>query len=116
MKIITKGVNINITESVEEYLYKKLSSIEKFINDDTKVEVELEKTSNHHKAGDIFRAEVNILIHGKMNRVERSSANMYSSIDLMQEELFNILSNKKDKRITLFKKGAQKIKNIFKRG
>ncbi len=116
MKIITKGININITESVEDYLYKKMSSVEKFIHDDTKVEVELEKTTNHHKAGDIFRAEVHIWINGKIIKAEKTSANMYSSIDLMQEELFNILSNKKDKRITLFRKGAQKIKNIFKRG
>lgn len=116
MKIITKGTNIDITEPVEDYLYKKLSSIEKFIYDDTKVEVELEKTTNHHKAGDIFRAEVHIWCKGKLNRAEKTSGNMYTSIDLVQEELFNILSNKKDKRITIFKKGAQKIKNLFKRG
>ena len=116
MKIIIKGINIDITESVESYLYKKLSSLEKFIHDDTKVEVELEKTTNHHKGGNIFRAEAHIWSKSKITKAEKTSSNMYSSIDLMQLELFNILSNKKDKKITLFRKGAQKIKNIFKRG
>ena len=116
MKIIIKGINMDITSSVEEYLYKKLSSLEKFINDDTKVDVELEKTTNHHKTGDIFRAEAHIWNKGNLTKAEEISENMYSSIDLMQEELFNILSSKKDKKITLFRKGAQKIKDIFKRG
>ncbi len=116
MKIITKGINIDITEPVRDYLYKKMSSIEKFINEDTKVEVELEKTTNHHKSGDIFRAKVLVWNKGKMNKAEKTSDNMYSSIDLVQEELFNMLSNKKDKKQTLFRKGAQKIKNLFKRG
>lgn len=115
MKIIIKGVNIDITDSVKDYLYKKLSSVEKFIHGDAKVEVELEKTTNHHKTGDIFRAELNVWNNGNVNRVERTSSNMYASIDLMQEDIFNILSNKKDKKITLFRKGAQKIKKMFKR-
>ncbi|MEI6553388.1 MAG: ribosome-associated translation inhibitor RaiA [bacterium] len=115
MKIIIKGINVDITGPVEDYLYKKMSSLEKFINDDAKVQVELEKTTNHHKAGDIFRAEAHIWNKSKLSKAEKTSANMYSSIDLMQEELFNVLSNKKDKKITLFRKGAQKIKNIFKR-
>ena len=116
MKIITKGINIDITGPVEDYLYKKMSSIKKFIHDDTKVEVEFEKTTNHHKTGDIFRVEAHIWDKSKIIKAEKTSDNMYSSIDLMQEELFNILSNKKDKKITLFRKGAQKIKNLFKRG
>jgi len=116
MKIITKGINIEITESVKDYLLKKMSSIEKFIHEDTKVEVELEKTTNHHKSGDIFRAKVHIWNQGKMNKAEKTSESMYSSIDLVQEELFNMLSNKKNKKMTLFRKGAQKIKNLFRRG
>ena len=116
MKIITKGINIEITESVKEYLLKKMSTIEKFIHEDTKVEVELEKTTNHHKSGDIFRAKVRIWDQGRMNKAEKTSENMYSSIDLVQEELFNMMSSKKDKKMTLFRKGAQKIKNLFRRG
>lgn len=116
MKIITKGTNIDITEAVKDYLFKRLSSIEKFVNSDTKVEVEFKKTTNHHKSGDIYCVEVNVWSKGKMIRVERSSSDIYASIDLMQDELFNVLSNKKNKSMTLFRRGAQKIKNMFKRG
>ena len=116
MKIITKGTHIDITSSIEDYLYKRLSSIKKFVDNDTKVEVGLEKTTNHHKSGDIYKVEVNIWSKGKLNRVERTSADIYSSIDLVQDELFNLLSTRKDKSLTLFKRGAQKIKNMFRRG
>jgi len=116
MKIITKSTNINITEAVRDHLYSKMSTIERFIDGNTKVEVELEKTTNHHKSGDIYRVGVNIWNKGKLNRVEKTSADIYSSIDLAQADLFNVLSSKKDKSMTLFKRGAQKIKNVFKRG
>ena len=107
---------MDIKDSVKDYLYKKMSSIEKFVNDDTKIEVELEKTTNHHKTGDIFRAEVHVWNKGKINKAEKTSDSVYSAIDLMQAEIFDILSSRKDKKITLFKKGAQKIKNLFRRG
>lgn len=106
---------MDITGSVEDYLYKKLSSVERFIDSDSKVEVELERTTNHHKSGDIYRTEVNVWTKGKLNRVEKNSSDIYSSIDLVQDELFDILSTEKDKNITLFRKGAQKIKNMFRR-
>lgn len=115
MKIITKGINIEITEPIKDYLYKRMLSLDKFIDEDSKVEVELEKTTNHHKAGDIFRVEAHVWDKSKMNKAERVSDNMYTSIDLMQEELFNILSKKKDKKMTLFRRGAHKIKNMFRR-
>ena len=95
MKIITKVSNIDITDTVKEYLEKKLSSIEKFISEDTKVDVELKKTTNHHKSGDIYSVEVIIWHKGKITRASKSSEDIYASIDLAQDELFNALSNKK---------------------
>ena len=115
MKIIIKGINIDITEAVREYVYKKIFSIKKFTNGDTKVEVGLKKTTNHHKTGDIYCVEVNVWSRGKLNRVEKTSSDIYSAIDLVQDELFNLLSTKKDKSQTLFRRGAQKIKDLFKR-
>ena len=117
MKIITRGTNIDVTEAVKEYLNKKFYSFSKFLNDDTKIEVELKKTTNHHKTGDdIYGVDVNVLYSGKMLRAEKSSRDIYASIDLVQDELFNMLSNRKSKSQTLFRRGAQKIKNLFKRG
>ena len=115
MKINTKGTNIDISNNVRDYLEKKLSSIEKFLDNDSMIDVELKKTTNHHKSGDIFGAEINVWNKGKLNRVERSSADLYSAIDLVQDELFDVLSTQKDKKVTLFKRGAQKIKNLFRK-
>ena len=38
---------------------------------------------------------------------------LYRAIDVVREEALNALSAKKDKKQSLFKKGALKIKNLF---
>lgn len=116
MNIIIKGSHIEITEAISEYLDKKLQGIEKFLDVDAKVEADLGKTTNHHKHGDIFRAELNITNKGEYTRVVEESEDLYSAIDKVKDEAFIVLGSKKDKKRSLFKKGALKIKNIFRSG
>lgn len=116
MKIIVKGSHIEITEAIHEYLEKRVQGIEKFLGEESIVEADLGKTTNHHKHGDIFRAELNISNNGDYTRVVAESEDLYSAIDMVKDEAHNALSSKKDKKRSLFKKGAAKIKNLFRRG
>lgn len=114
MYIKIKGTQIDITDAIYDYIHKKLSGFEKFLSDGSKIEVEVAKTTNHHHHGDIFKAEININIKGKFHRAVSQKADLYSAIDEARDEMFNILSSNKDRKQTLWKKGAQKIKNITK--
>lgn len=116
MKIIVKGSHIDITEAIHDYLSRKLQAIEKFLDEVAIVEADLGKTTNHHKHGDIFRAELNITNKGDYTRVVAESGDLYAAIDLVKDEAHNALNSKKDKKRSLFKKGAMKLKQIFKRG
>lgn len=112
MNIIIKGSHIEISPAVEAYVTKKLKSLEKFLDVDSRVEADLGKTSNHHKSGDIFKAEINVNSHGQFSRVVAEDSDLYSAIDKAQDDLFDVLSSKKDKKQTLWKRGAQTIKAL----
>lgn len=116
MNIIVKGSHIEITSAIHDYLIKRVMTLEKFLSVDAMIEADLGKVSNHHKHGDIFRAELNITNGGQYTRVECEESDLYKAIDMVRDEAKEVLSSKKDKRQSLFKKGAIKIKHIFKFG
>lgn len=112
MNIIIKGSHIEITEAIEVYTTKKLKTLEKFLDENSKVQADLGKTTNHHKSGDIFKAELNVHSNGIYSRVVAEDQDLYAAIDRAQDDMFDILSSKKDKKQTLWKRGAQTIKAL----
>ena len=117
MRINEKGVNMQITPDIKDYLYKKLEHLEKFLNpNDESVlcEVELGKISKHHKNGDVFRTEINLHIAGKNLRAVSEMDELFSSIDMAKDEMVRELQTNKDKRVSLVKRSGAKIKNIIK--
>ena len=76
MNIQTKGTNVQLTNNVKRYLDKRVSSLEKYINPDdssVKCQVEVEKTTEHHKKGDIYRSEINMRIAKAKFRAEATA-------------------------------------------
>lgn len=112
MNIIIKGSHIEISPAIEAYVTKKLKTLEKFLDENSRVQADLGKTSNHHKSGDIFKAEFNVSDKGQHSRVSVENEDLYSAIDMAQDELFDVLASKKDKKKTLWRKGAQTIKAL----
>ena len=113
MNIITQGSHIEITEAIQSYLDKKLEGLSKFLNDESQVQADLGKTTNHHKHGDIFKAELNIVHKGEYTRVVAEKDDLYSAIDAVKDEAHDALSSKKDKKQSLFRRGAHRIKRLF---
>ena len=117
MKIKEKGTNMTITSDIKDYLYKKLAHLEKFINpadESVLCEVELGKTTNHHKNGDVFRTEISLHIAGKNLRAESEMDELFASIDIAKDEMVRSLQVNKDRKVSLVKRGGAKIKNIIK--
>ncbi|MBU3669026.1 MAG: ribosome-associated translation inhibitor RaiA [Candidatus Taylorbacteria bacterium] len=110
MNIIINGSHIQITDAIREYVTKKLQALDVFVDDTSKVVADLGKTTNHHKSGDIFRAEIHVHSHGVMTRVAKEAEDLYAAIDIAQGEMVDVLSAKKDKKQTLWRKGSQRIK------
>ncbi|MFA6515022.1 MAG: ribosome-associated translation inhibitor RaiA [Candidatus Paceibacterota bacterium] len=115
MNINIKATNMELTEAISDYVNKRLSGIKKFVKDGEMISfVEVGKTTNHHKQGDVFRAEFNIEITGTKFYTFSEKNDLYSAIDDAKEEIVRQIINNKDRKKTLFKRGAISIKKMLK--
>jgi len=81
MKFIIRGRNIEITDALKDYTTKRLSKLEKYIDDVKEAQVALSIEGEDHKV------EVTIPLNGIILRGEEMSDDMYSSIDMVEEKL-----------------------------
>lgn len=118
MQIKIHSTNFALTPGIEEYVDKKISSLSKFLPpmDGVLCEVEIGRTTTHHKSGDIFRAEVNMTPpgHPQIFAVAEES-DLYKAIDIVRDEAEREIISRKNKRNTLFRRGSAKFKNLIKR-
>ena len=118
MNIKIRSTNFDITQAINDYIHKKLSLLEKFLpaNEQTLCEIEIGRTTLHHKSGDIFRAEVNITQPGrKQVYAVTEESDLYSAIDIVRDEAERVIISQKEKHNTLFRRGAVRVKELMKR-
>jgi ribosomal subunit interface protein len=117
MKKNIKATSMKLTDAVLDYLNKKFVHIEKFLDkDDDSIMcyIELGKTSSKHKSGDIFKAEANIDIGGKVLRAVSEQSDLYKAIDDMEAELNRLVTDFKKRKNSLTKKVGAKVKKMIK--
>ena len=118
MNIKIRSVNFELTGAIEEYVDKKISTLEKFLatKDNVICEVEIGRSTMHHKSGDIFKAEVNITPPGDGQIYAiAEEADLYTAIDVVRDEAERAIVSRKTKSTTLVRRGAAQIKNLIKR-
>jgi putative sigma-54 modulation protein len=116
MQIKIHSKDFELTPAIEDYVNKKISSLDKFFDSNVLCEVEIGKTTNAHKSGDIFRAEVNIVGAGSDQvYVVAEEVDLYTAIDVVRDEADRVIINKKNKKDTMFRKGGAMVKNLLKR-
>jgi putative sigma-54 modulation protein len=117
MRKIIKTKDLNLTDAIEDYIEKKLASLEKFTSDFNQesiiTEIEVGRTTRHHQAGDIFRAEINLSINGKLFRVESERDDLYAAIDEVRDDLEQEIRKFKTKKETVYIRGARSLKKQF---
>jgi putative sigma-54 modulation protein len=117
MQIKIRSKNFDITPAIDDYVMKKLQTLGKFITNEsaTLCEIEIGRTTTHHKSGDIFRAEVNINIPGqKQVYAVSEESDLYAAIDIVRDEVERLILTQKNKHRTVWRRGASQIKNILK--
>jgi putative sigma-54 modulation protein len=120
MQINLQGKNIELTEAIKDYVSKRVTNLEKLLSGmeinagEAMIDFDVMKTTNHHKAGEIFHASCKINIAGKEFFGESDHEDLYSAIDEVKETLFNDIQKNKDRRKTLFRRGAVSVKKMLK--
>lgn len=102
MNIITKSTNLDLTPALNEYLEMKIGSLSKFLSRYDKegvveIKVELARTTNHHHKGDVFMAEADVRLPGKILRADAEAEDIRSAIDLLENKLAKQIEKHKDK-------------------
>ncbi|MEX0933455.1 MAG: ribosome-associated translation inhibitor RaiA [Candidatus Paceibacterota bacterium] len=117
MNINIKTTNIELTDSIRDYLDKKMAQVEKFItapNTEPIADIEIGKTTNaKNSAEDLFKAEINLQIGGKLYRYSAEEAELYAAIDKMKDQITREVRKDKEKRRDFFRRGALKMKEMI---
>lgn len=115
MKINIKATGIELTPAISEYVEKKVSSLDKYLesNQDAVIQVEVGKSTQHHKSGDVFRAEFHIRGAGLDLYAASEQSDLYAAIDLVRDEMIGNLTQKKGKKETLARRGGRMVKDVI---
>lgn len=99
MKLLIQGNNIEVTDSIHDYVEEKLEkAVKHFQNLASKVDVHLSvarnaRISNKHKA------EVTVYANGTIIRAQEDSESLYASIDLVSDKITRQLRKYKERNL-----------------
>ncbi len=114
MKTNIRAAGIELTPAISTYVEKLTSGIEKHLSgEDIVVQIEVGKTSNHHKHGEIFRAEVRISGDGNDFYAASEKEDLYAAIDAVKDEIIREIKRKKNRRIFDMRRGQKIMKNVI---
>ena len=99
MSLTVKATNLEFTPALRDYLEDKVKALQKYYPKIISVQAEIELTTNHHHKGDIYRAELNVSVPGKLLRVEKTTKNLYKAIDKAKDHMAEELRRFKGKII-----------------
>lgn len=115
MKINFKATNLELAPETLEYCREKLAGLDKLLAGDESVfmDVELGKTTRHHKQGEVFRAEMNLRTAGRSFRSEAVAEDLYAAIDEVRDELSSEVKRYHKKRGTLLRRSGRRVKDFI---
>ena len=120
MQINLQGKNMDLTEAIHNYVSKRVTNLDKLLSSIEKgggrvmVNFEVSKSTNRHKSGEIFHADCLIKIDGKEFYASSDKEDLYQAIDAIKDSLYNDINKNKNRRKTLFRRGAASVKKMLK--
>ena len=98
MKIDISTKNITLDEPLRVFIEDKIGGLDHLIgNGDGQARVEIGKPSEHHRSGDIFAAEVNLTLGGKLLRATCAHEDLRNAIVDVKDELQTQIKKFKEK-------------------
>lgn len=112
MKMNIKATGIELTPAISSYAEKRLMKVGKFLDGDPVMSVELGKSTQHHKQGEVFRAEVRISGSGANYYAAKESQDLYAAIDEVKDEVIHEITKTKGKKRELVRRGQRAFKDL----
>lgn len=120
MQINLQSKNTPLTDSVRDYVIKRVTNLEKIISrieeegGEVAVNFEVSKSTNHHKRGEVFHTDCLVKIDGKDFYASADEEDPYTAIDRVKDSLYQEINKYKDRSQTLLYRGARSIKKMLK--
>ncbi len=108
MQIIIKTKNIELTDSLRNYINKRIEGLKKFGTNFSEVFLEIEKETIHHNKGQIFKTEATIHFPKKSFVAEAKGDDLGKTVTWVRDELKRQLRDHKLKSIELPRRKAKK--------
>lgn len=107
MNINIKATNIELTDSIRNYAFKRLEGIDTLLgvpSEEVVGQIEVGKSTNHHKSGDIFRAEVNLKGGKHSLYAVAETTDLYAAIDKVHDKVVAEAKKVKGKKKSILKR------------
>jgi len=97
MELSIKGKNLEVSDAIRSYAERKLGKLDKHVNKQARVEVELTMEKNPSIA-DNQVAEATLWLKGHTLRAREATRDMKASIDELAEKLVRQVREERDKK------------------
>lgn len=92
MKIKIESTGFELTPAIRGFVEKKVGSLDKLIKRFEKrseaiASVEVSRTTRHHRHGDVFYAEINLNVAGRLIRASESNVELQAAVDIAKDKL-----------------------------
>lgn len=116
MNINIKATAFELSPAIRDYVQKRFDAAGRFLESDpsTKIDVEVGRTTSHHKNGDVFRAEIHIVGAHRNVYAEAEEADLYAAIDAVRDEILRRLSSDKGRKLSRMRRGGAAVKSMIK--
>jgi putative sigma-54 modulation protein len=112
MKIIVQAINFKLDEAISDFIDDKVGDLERALgsanSESVEARVELGKPSGHHKKGDVFYAEVNLKMPGKLLRATSENWDLRLAITEVKDELQRQIRKYKQKMVAKTRRSRKK--------
>lgn len=116
MRFNLKTTNLEMTPEISVYAEKLSNKIGQYFHgSDVLLSVELGKVTEHHKNGDIFRAEVRLSGSGTDYYAAKEASTIFSAIDEVKDEIMIEIQKGKDKKQSLLRRGGRIFKETIRK-
>jgi putative sigma-54 modulation protein len=111
-----KATNMDLTDAIRDYVEKKIEGLEKFTKgkNTERMYVDVGRSTNHHKQGDVYKAEFNVVIDGEHFTTFAETEDLHAAVDEAYTELVRQVTERKDHQISIVRRGARSIKKMLK--
>lgn len=91
MHIDMKSSGLDLTDSLKQYIEVRMNSLGKHLSrygpENLRIEFEVARTTQHHRHGEVFYAEANLILPGKTLRAAQEASDIRAAIDKTKDIL-----------------------------